>query len=287
MNTTHLQMLYKFAILYADDKKGMVNVAKAVPLFSGSKGNSYYIGSGTQGVLIDAGKNCKQLELALDANGVDIRAVKAVFITHEHSDHCSGLRVFAKKYRLPVFASAATLTALQNSAKLDPQTQIAVIENEIALGDMLISRIDTPHDAAESCCYRVVAPDGKSALIATDMGIMTDSVRSAAAASDFVVLESNHDLEMLKTGPYPYILKKRILSDRGHLSNEACAAELVELVKGGTLRLMLGHLSEQNNTPAIALRTSVCELERVGMKFNNDFTLDVAPAESTKKSVIF
>lgn len=262
-------------------------MAKAVPLFSGSKGNSYYIGSGTQGVLIDAGKNCKQLELALAANGVDIRAVKAVFITHEHSDHCSGLRVFAKKYRLPVFASAGTLTALQNSAKLDPQTQIAVIENEIALGDMLISRIDTPHDAAESCCYRVTAPDGKSALIATDMGIMTDGVRSAAAASDFVVLESNHDLEMLRTGPYPYILKKRILSDKGHLSNEACAAELVELVKGGTLRLMLGHLSEQNNTPAVALRTSVCELERAGMKFNNDFTLDVAPAESTKKSVIF
>ncbi len=280
-------MRFKFAILYEDDKKGMVNVAKAVPLFSGSKGNSYYIGSGTQGVLIDAGKNCKQLELALDANGVDIRAVKAVFITHEHSDHCSGLRVFAKKYRLPVFASEGTLYALQNSAKLDPQTPVAVIENEIVFGDMLVERIDTPHDAAESCCYRVTAPDGKSALIATDMGIMTDGVRKAAAKSDFVVLESNHDIEMLKTGPYPYILKKRILSDRGHLSNEACAAELVELVKGGTLRLMLGHLSEQNNTPGIALRTSVCELERAGMKFNNDYTLDVAPAESTKKSVIF
>ena len=280
-------MRFKFAILYEDDKKGMVNVAKAVPLFSGSKGNSYYIGSGTQGVLIDAGKNCKQLELALDANGVDIRAVKAVFITHEHSDHCSGLRVFAKKYRLPVFASEGTLYALQNSAKLDPQTPVAVIENEIVFGDMLVERINTPHDAAESCCYRVTAPDGKSALIATDMGMMTDGVRKAAAKSDFVVLESNHDIEMLKTGPYPYILKKRILSDRGHLSNEACAAELVELVKGGTLRLMLGHLSEQKNTPGIALRTSVCELERAGMKFNNDYTLDVAPAESTKKSVIF
>ncbi len=262
-------------------------MAKAVPLFSGSKGNSYYIGSGTQGVLIDAGKNCKQLELALDLNEVDIRFVKAIFITHEHSDHCSALRVFAKKYRLPVFASAGTLQALQNSAKLDPATQIGVIEDEIALGDMLISRINTPHDAAESCCYRVTAPDGKSALIATDMGVMTDGVRRAAAKSDFVVLESNHDLDMLKTGPYPYILKKRILSDKGHLSNEACASELVELVNGGTLRLMLGHLSEQNNTPEIALRTSVCELERAGMKFNNDFTLDVAPAVSMKKSVIF
>ena len=133
----------------------------------------------------------------------------------------------------------------------------------------------------------MTAPDGKAALIATDMGVMTDGVRQAAAKSDFVVLESNHDIEMLKTGPYPYPLKRRILSDKGHLSNDACAAELVELVKGGTLRLMLGHLSEQNNTPDVALRTSVCELERAGMKFKNDFTLDIAPAVTCAKSVIF
>ena len=262
-------------------------MAKAVPLFSGSKGNSYFVGSSAQGVLIDAGKNCKQIELAMDANGVDMGSVKAIFITHEHIDHCGALRVLAKKYDLDVYASAGTLRALEMSRKLDPLTRTHVIENEISVGDMLISRINTPHDAAESCCYRVVTPDGKSALIATDMGKMTDGVRAAAAKSDFVVLESNHDIEMLKTGPYPYPLKKRILSDIGHLSNEACAAELVELVSGGTLRLMLGHLSEQNNTPEIALRTSVCELNRAGMKFNNDFTLDVAPGNISVKSVIF
>ena len=253
-------------------------MAKAVPLFSGSKGNSYYIGSSAQGVLIDAGKNCKQIELAMSANGVDMRCVKAIFITHEHTDHCGALRVLAKKYGLDVYASEGTLRALEMSGKLDPRTRTRVIETEIALGDMLISRINTPHDAAESCCYRVVAPDGKAALIATDMGVMTDGVLIAAGNSDF---------DMLKTGPYPYLLKKRILSDRGHLSNEACASELVELVKNGTLRLMLGHLSEQNNTPQIALRTSVCELERAGMKFKNDFTLDVAPGAATVKSVIF
>ena len=244
-------------------------MAKAVPLFSGSKGNSYFIGSAKEGVLIDAGKNCKQIEQALALNGVNIRCVRAIFITHEHTDHCAALR------------------ALAMSGKLDPATDAFVIQSEIALGDMLIQRIDTPHDAAESCCYRVTAPDGKAALIATDMGVMTDGVRQAAAKSNFVVLESNHDIEMLKTGPYPYPLKRRILSDKGHLSNDACAAELVELVKGGTLRLMLGHLSEQNNTPDVALRTSVCELERAGMKFKNDFTLDIAPAVTCAKSVIF
>ena len=262
-------------------------MAKAVPLFSGSKGNSYYIGSGNEGVLIDAGKNCKQIELAMAANGVDMKNVRALFITHEHIDHCAAVRVLAKKYGLPVYGSAGTLLALEQSGKLDPITKTMVIESAVSLGDMLIERINTPHDAAESCCYRVVAPDGKSALIATDMGVMTDVVRAAAAKSDFVVLESNHDIDMLKTGPYPYLLKKRILSDKGHLSNEACASELVELVSGGTLRLMLGHLSEQNNTPEIALRTSVCELERAGMRFNNDFTLDIAPGETSVKSVIF
>lgn len=260
-------------------------MAKAVPLFSGSKGNSYFIGAKGEGVLIDAGKNCRQLELALDLNSVDIRQIGAVFITHEHTDHCSALRVFAKKYDLDIYASTGTLNALRD--KLDPRAKIHVIENEAAVGNMLIQRIDTPHDAAESCCYRVIAADGKSAVVATDMGCMTEGVRQAAKNSNFVVIESNHDVEMLRTGPYPYYLKKRILSDRGHLSNDACSVELAQLVSGGACRLMLGHLSEQNNTPAVALRASVAELERAGMKFRQDYTLDVAPSEAKILSVIF
>lgn len=262
-------------------------MAKAVPLFSGSKGNSYFIGSGGEGVLIDAGRSCKQIEQAMALNGIEMSSVRAVFVTHEHFDHCSGLRVLAKKYGLDVYASSGTLTALENSGKLDPRTTVRVIENEAEAGNMLVTRINTPHDAAESCCYRVTLPDGKSALIATDMGVMTDAVRAAAAKSDFVILESNHDIEMLKTGPYPYQLKRRILSDRGHLSNDACAFELVRLVSAGTLRLMLGHLSEQNNTPSLALAASAAVLERAGMKINSDFTLDVAPANAGVKSVIF
>lgn len=262
-------------------------MAKVVPLFSGSSGNSYFVGSGGEGILIDAGKNCKQIELAMALAGVGMEQVRAVFITHEHTDHCAALRVLSKKYRLPVYASAGTLRALETSGKLDPSVKTGVIETEIAVGNLLVSRINTPHDAAESCCYRTVCPDGKAALIATDMGMMTDSVRMAAAESDFAVLESNHDIDMLKTGPYPYPLKRRILSDKGHLSNEACATELSALVRSGTLRLMLGHLSEQNNTPKLALRTAVCELERAGMQYNRDFTLDVAPSAADGKSVIF
>ena len=152
---------------------------------------------------------------------------------------------------------------------------------------MRVQRIDTPHDAAESCCYRVTAPDGKSALIATDMGVMLPDVRTAAEQSDFVVLESNHDINMLKNGFYPYPLKQRILSNRGHLSNEACAKELVNLVEKGTLRLMLGHLSEENNTVPLAMSTSVDLLTSNGMKYNSDYSLDVAPSVSTTKAIIF
>lgn len=262
-------------------------LARVVPLFSGSKGNSYYIGTSSEGVLIDAGRSCKQIENAMEANGLKMSNVSAVFITHEHTDHCSAVKVLSKRYNLPVYASQGTLNALECGNKISPETDTILIENEVAIGNMLVQRYNTPHDAAESCCFRVTVSDGKSALIATDMGVMIPEIRTAAQQSDLVVLESNHDIDMLKNGIYPYVLKKRILSDRGHLSNDACAIELAELVKCGTLRLMLGHLSEQNNTPNIAFSTSVAALENAGLKLRSDYTLDIAPSETRVQSVIF
>lgn len=174
-------------------------MAKAVPLFSGSKGNSYFLGTATQGVLIDAGRSCKQIENALLTNSIDPRIIGAVFITHEHTDHCSAVKVLASRYNFKVYASQGTLEALERANRLDKRFETEVIENEVAVGDMLIKRIDTPHDAAESCCYSVTLADGKTATIATDMGYMTDDVRNAVAHSNFAVIESNHDVDMLKT----------------------------------------------------------------------------------------
>ena len=262
-------------------------MARVVPLFSGSKGNCYYIGTAAEGVLIDAGRNCKQIELAMEANGLSMKSVGAVFVTHEHIDHCAALKVLVKKHALPVYASRGTLQELQHRDRLPAGAKTAVITGELALGNMRVERFDTSHDAAESCCYRVTAPDGKVAMIATDLGFVSEPIRAALERCDFVVLESNHDVDMLRTGPYPYPLKRRILSDIGHLSNDACAVELAQLVGSGTCRLMLGHLSEQNNTPQLALRTAVAELGRAGMKFKGDYTLDIAPYNPTIKSVIF
>lgn len=262
-------------------------MAKVVPLYSGSKGNSYFIGSSGEGVLIDAGRSCKQLEYALDLNGIDINAIGAVFVTHEHSDHCSGLRVFAKKHKLKIYASEGTLEAMEEKNYICSENETDVIEDKISIGNMQVERRDTPHDARESCCFKVYAPDGRTAVIATDMGVMTEEVRELISTSDFSVVESNHDVRMLQLGIYPPVVKSRILSDKGHLCNEACAEELADFIRCGNFRIMLGHISENNNTPELALNTSLSKLSQLGMKRNLDFTLDTVPSETNGKAIVF
>lgn len=262
-------------------------MAKLVTLFSSSGGNSYYIGASGQAVLIDAGRSCKQIEQAMMSNNLDMRSVRAIFITHEHSDHCQGLRVLASRYGIPVYASKGTMEELEQAGRLDSRFNTDIIESRISIGDMLIERIDTPHDAAESCGYRVTTADGRKAIVATDMGIMLPTVRRAISQCDVAVVESNHDVNMLLSGPYPYPLKRRILSDRGHLSNIACAEELPYFVQSGVKHILLGHLSAENNTPDVAYQTALCALTQAGLKLNEDFTLQVAPGETNGKAVIF
>lgn len=262
-------------------------MAKVVPLFSGSKGNSYYIGSSGEGVLIDAGRSCKQLVQALEFNGININSIGGIFVTHEHTDHCNGLKVFAKKFNIKVFASLGTLEALEEGGKLDPSTYTQVITDSVTVGNMQINRCNTSHDARESCCYQVVTADNRKATVATDLGVMTDSVRSLIKDSNFAVVESNHDIKMLKLGGYPQSVKSRILSNRGHLSNDACASELSEFIKSGNIRLMLGHISENNNIPELALNTSLAELAKENMKNGVDFTLATVPPETNGKVVVF
>ena len=262
-------------------------MAKFVTLFSSSSGNSYYIGSSGQAVLIDAGRSCKQIELAMSSNNLDMKSVKAVFITHEHSDHCQGLKVLAARYGFTVYGSQGTLEALEKADRLDTRFTADVIEKKVSIGDMLIERTDTPHDAAQSCAYSVTTADGSRAIVATDMGVMLQSVREAISKANLAVVESNHDIDMLRNGPYPFVLKRRILSDRGHLSNTACAAELPFLVKSGVTRLVLGHLSRENNTPRLAYETALQSLAKAGMTQVVYFTLEVAPEATNGKSILF
>lgn len=258
-------------------------MARLCPLFSGSTGNSYYIGSRSAGLLIDAGRSARQLDGMLKRCEVDPLAIQGILITHEHSDHIAGVRVFAKKYGLPVFASQGTLVAMQSSLE---GVEAWVIDAPMELAGMKIRPFSTPHDSAQSLGYRITTGDGREFALATDLGELTDTVREHLLGAEFVVIESNHDREMLRSGGYPAYLKRRILSGRGHLSNDACAAFLPELARSGTKRFLLAHLSRENNTPGLAHDAALAALTGAGYTAGSGFWLEVAQPENLQGNTI-
>lgn len=252
-------------------------MARIYPLFSSSKGNSTYIGTKSEGILIDDGVSFSRLKKAMELNGLSLDAIRAVFITHEHSDHTKGLAVLTKKIKVPVFAQSLTLEYLCGSGMINGECY-ELKEGEEVCG-MNVRCFNTPHDTRESCGYRIEFPDGRSAAVCTDLGKVTDTVSSALLGTDCVLLEANYDIEMLRNGDYPYYLKTRIFSNNGHLSNADSGAFAAQLLRSGTTRLILGHLSQDNNTPAIAEETVVSCLN--GFARNADYTLSVAPVETS------
>lgn len=265
-------------------------MAKLCPLFSGSRGNSYYISAGGTAILVDTGRSAKQLQEMLSLNGLDISSIKAIFITHEHTDHISALRVFASRLGVDVYASGGTMQRLAEASILCEKFRCHEIEADkpVDIGSMQVSCFETPHDSASSVGYCINTSDGTKLSLATDLGHVSDRVRNALRGSDVLVLESNHNVQMLNNGAYPYELKRRILSDKGHLSNEDCASELFEFVNCGTKHILLSHLSADNNTVELARETSVAELKSHRACEGKDYTLDVAPVANTSgKKILF
>jgi len=246
------------------------------PLFSGSSGNCEYIGFGGKGILIDAGVSAKRLTAALESNNIEPSAILGIFITHEHSDHIAGLRVFASKHKIPVFCSEGTLAALSSDQKLISSVEINAFSDRVTTGGFVIERFATSHDCVGSSGYKVTAPDGRIASVCTDLGCITEDVKSALIGSHLVMLESNHDVSMLRNGPYPFSLKQRIASDCGHLSNSCCADFLPELIESGTTQIVLGHLSKENNRPKIAFDCATSFLKLKDYLPDRDYYLHVA-----------
>ena len=252
------------------------------PLFSSSSGNSVYIGDRDGGILVDVGRSAKQTDLMLNKLGVDISSVKGIFITHEHTDHVNGLSVFAARHNIPVYAAPGTLLALKNKGVLSAKhVDIALNTDEISVAGLNIKPFRTSHDCADGRGYVITGCDGVTrAAIATDTGFVSPDLLSTITGCKLVYIESNHDVAMLRSGPYPYTLQKRILSDMGHLSNDACADALCALVNKGTTHVVLAHLSRENNTPHLAYDTSVTTLRDMGALENRDYILKVAEPEN-------
>ncbi len=262
-------------------------MSKICPLYSSSSGNSTYIGTKNGGILIDAGasfKGIKEKLLALDTTPDEISAVA---VTHEHIDHIKGLKTLLNNTSASLIASNDTLNELVKKECIPAKTSIIVADDKpIDICGIEIARFATSHDCEGSSGYTLILPDNKRVAVCTDLGVMTDTVREAIMGSDLVLLESNHDIEMLKKGPYPPQLKVRILSDKGHLSNNICATELKKLLESGTKRFILGHLSQHNNTPLLAKSCATAALMDLGAKIDKDYLLTVATPNNNGVSII-
>jgi phosphoribosyl 1,2-cyclic phosphodiesterase len=245
------------------------------PLFSSSKGNSYYVGGKTSGVLIDCGVSCRNVVQSLSMNDISAEAVRAVFITHEHIDHIRGLSVFLRSRHIPIFATKGTAAMLSNTLSgADLRTVSDKTELHYPDFSAEVKVIKTSHDAAEPCGWRFNTSDSALVFI-TDTGVITDEIRGVALGAATAVLESNYDPEMLRTGYYPPYIKARIAGRDGHLSNAQSAKFAHELIATGTKNLILAHLSENNNTPERAYEAAIGGMGQ--FKNGSDYFLKVLP----------
>ena len=246
-------------------------------LASGSSGNSLLICCGSTYVLLDAGISARRITSALKALGADPTRLSAVLVTHEHTDHVSGLATLTKQLGVPVYATAPTLDRLERKVPALAQLGRALEAGTgFQLGELWVESFSTPHDAAGSVGYAVTGGGARMAL-ATDLGHLTPQVWDAARGADLLVCETNHDEDWVRSGPYPYALKQRILGDFGHLSNEAGAELAGRAALAGTRTILLAPLSSENNTPARAREVVSRRLSALGVRPEEDITLAVAP----------
>ncbi len=215
-----------------------------LPLASSSKGNCTYIASNSTKILIDCGISGKKTTELLNNHNIDISEINAIFITHEHTDHIKGVGILSRKYKIPIYATSKTWETMIDSQKLgkiDTRLVNYVYKEEnCILNDMVINPFSISHDAVDPVGYNVYVGD-KKVSICTDLGIVTDTVKEKLSNSNIILLESNHDVDMVNNGNYPYLLKKRILGKEGHLSNVSCAELLLSLKNDNLNHVFLGH----------------------------------------------
>lgn len=233
-------------------------------LGSGSKGNCTYIESDSRRILIDIGLSSLSIEKRLKNLGIDPKSIHDIFITHSHVDHIAGLRVFTKKYAVNVYITKKMTLEMKDSLI---HANVHFIEDTVDLDDISVSLFRTSHDVEDSVGY-IVSSKGKSVVYITDTGYIHTKNIEKIMNKDIYILESNHDIEMLMNGKYPYHIKQRILGDSGHLSNHDAAYYASKVVGDQTKKIILAHLSEENNNPSLALTTFKKTFEDKEINFN-------------------
>ena len=254
------------------------------PLCSGSSGNSTYIEAGNIRILIDAGLSCKRITALMNEIGADPAQLTAILVTHEHSDHIKGIEILSSKYSVPVYANRECWSAMRNQMARVKPSEICVFESDktFYIGGVEVFPFTTYHDSVHSVGFVIRYKEHKVA-VCTDIGHIDKRILEILSGCELVLLEANHDVDMLMAGSYPYLLKKRILSGTGHLCNEDCANTLVELYHRGVRNAILGHLSKENNYPELALITVHSALKAAGI----DDKMQIALALRDRPTGIF
>lgn len=258
----------------------MTKGTELIPLYSSSQGNSTLIKVNGINILIDCGKSCKMITEALMSVGVYPDDVSAIFLTHGHSDHIQGITVFSKRYHTPVYATKGTLN---KAGELNTKVNVISESEIVSFKDdgFEVWAFPTPHDIDGSVIYKVRNLETKKDVcVMTDLGQFTPAMRGFARGAAAVLLESNYDRQMLKDGPYPYPLKMRICSGHGHISNDICHEAAEYLIREGTKKVMLGHLSPMNNTEEIAEETFVTYMGGRDLARGRDYELKIASKTS-------
>lgn len=254
-------------------------------LYSGSSGNSIFVSSENTKILIDAGLPGKSIEKALASIGENPNEIDGIFVTHEHTDHTKGVGVLSRRYNIPIYTHPLTWKAILPTVGKIKEDNIRIIEKEcVTIKDMDIISYVIPHDAVHPQGY-AVCNGNKKFCLATDLGYFSKEVEYILKDADAILLESNHDVEMVKFGPYPYPLKRRILSNVGHLSNEDCGKALLSILSNDPKKVMLGHLSKTNNYPELAYQTVANVLTENGVKLGTDIELFMAKRDMPSKYI--
>ncbi|MCR5508605.1 MAG: MBL fold metallo-hydrolase [Lachnospiraceae bacterium] len=256
---------------------------------SGSSGNCIYVGSDDTHLIVDAGISGKRIEEGLNSIGLKTGEIDGILITHEHSDHVGGLGVIARRYGIPMYATQGTIDAIKAMSYLGriPGELFRTIEADkpFKVNDLKVNPVRISHDAADPVAYRI-GNGSRSVGVLSDLGRFSDYTVDSFFGVDALLLEANHDVNMLQVGSYPYRLKCRILSDKGHLSNESSGKLLSRLLHDDLKTVFLGHLSQENNLAELAYETVRLEVLMSDNKYKpEDFSIRVAARDMVSEAI--